>query len=174
MSSAKVIGESARAVEHRTVRLPDLREAGDIPTTIFRDLPPTYIPVRNAIFYSFAASYAEECGASVVVGGHNRDDLEVFEDVSPGFFRRLQEAVVTGSPLLRRRGFRISRPLKQKTKVEVLKLASSMGVPLQLTWSCHRDGETHCWDCPGCESRVIAFMRAGMSDPLSSMPRKVT
>lgn len=141
---------------------------------MFEGLPPTYIPLRNPIFYSFAASYAEETGASVIVGGHNKDDAEVFEDVSDEFFSRLQGALRAGSVRLRRQRLQILRPLRRRTKAEVLKLASAVGVPFELTWSCHKDGQSHCMSCAGCASRIQAFSEARLSDPLTSAHRKIT
>ncbi|MDE1852157.1 MAG: 7-cyano-7-deazaguanine synthase [Thaumarchaeota archaeon] len=166
--SANDVAEAAGVTEHRLVRLPDLKEAGDIPGVRFGALPPTYIPLRNSVFYSFAAAYAEETGASVIVGGHNRDDMAVFADVSSDFFSKLERALWAGSPILRRLRTRIVRPLGRRTKAEVISLASSMGVPLQLTWSCHRSGKIHCWKCEGCLARIRSFETAEVSDPLST------
>jgi 7-cyano-7-deazaguanine synthase len=148
------------------VRLPDLREASDIRGSSFPGLPPTYIPLRNAVFYSLAASYAEEVRADYIVGGHNRDDLKVFRDVAPGFFSSLERAFWAGSKILDKRKTRILRPLSSKGKPDVIRLAFSLGVPLGLTWSCHRDGEAHCWRCEGCLGRTRSFERAGIPDPL--------
>lgn len=172
LNSAKVIGESAGLVEHRFVRLPDLRESGDIPGGRFYRMPPTYIPMRNAIFYSFAASYAEEVRARVIVGGHNRDDLAVFEDTKEEFFTALQGMIMGSSVILRRIGTRIKRPLKAKTKAQVIRLASRLGVPFELTWSCHRGRQGHCWECQGCISRMEAFKGAGITDPLRTPRRR--
>ncbi len=102
-----------------------------------------------------------------MVGGHNRDDARVFRDVSPEFFDSLQRALRAGSSILQAGGLEIIRPLKDKAKHEVVRLASSLGVPLDLTWSCHRDGSKHCWNCSGCESRKESFMKAGVPDPLA-------
>ena len=167
MRSARAIAAEAGVVEHRLVRLPDLREASDIPGFERAGLPPTYIPLRNAIFYSHAASYAEETGATLIVGGHNRDDEDVFADVSSDFFRDLQKAMLEGSPLLRGNRVRISRPLRHMRKAQVVRLAASAGVPLGLTWSCHRDGKEHCWKCEGCLGRMRSFDLAEVVDPLS-------
>ena len=166
LESAKAIASHAKVMEHRIVRLPDLKEAGDIPGFVSPGLPPTYIPLRNSIFYSFAASYAEETGAGLVVGGHNRDDLDVLPDVGRGFFRALEAALWKGSPTLRRAKVRIARPLGRMRKVEVITLAASLGVPFELTWSCHRDGKRHCWRCQGCLSRRKSFRAAMVEDPL--------
>ena len=131
--------------------------------------------MRNAIFYSFASSYAEEVGASLIVGGHNRDDSAVFRDVRDPFFRALESAFRAGSSSPGRRSLRISRPLKSMTKLEVVRVASKVGVPLESTWSCHRDGPGHCWKCAGCLSRTAAFMKAGVEDPLlGPNPAKIT
>jgi 7-cyano-7-deazaguanine synthase len=167
LESARAIAGRAGVVEHRVVRLPDLMEAGDMPGFKLRGRPPTYIPLRNSIFYSLAASYAEETGAGSIVGGHNKDDEKVFADVSSQFFTPLQAALRVASPVLRRNRLRIVRPLKNLTKPEVIRLAASFGVPLELTWSCHRSSREHCWRCEGCLSRRRAFMEAGVPDPLA-------
>lgn len=174
LRSAGAIAERAGVLEHRVVRLPDLREAADIPGARFERLPPTYIPSRNAVFYSLAASYAEETGAAAIVGGHNKDDGAVFRDVSSEFFDHLKRALVSGSARLEGSRLEILRPLEGKTKVEVIRLASSLGVPLELTWSCHREGDRHCWRCPGCDSRARAFSEAGVPDPIPRTKRKIT
>ena len=166
LESSRAIASHAKVTEHRIVRLPDLKEAGDIPGFAPRGLPPTYIPLRNSIFYSFAASYAEETGAGIIVGGHNRDDLDVLPDVGQGFFRALEAALWKGSPALRRNKVRIVRPLGRMRKVEVIRLADSLRVPFELTWSCHRDGKRHCWRCQGCFSRRRSFQAARVEDPL--------
>jgi 7-cyano-7-deazaguanine synthase len=157
------------------VRLPDLKEAQDIVGGGFAGLPRTYIPMRNGIFYFFAASYAEEVRAAAVAGGHNKDDLKVFTDVSQEFFSALQDAFWSGSKILKAERTRILRPLEKMNKAQVLEKATELKVPLQLTWSCHRDGLVHCWACPGCRARSASFMEAGIPDPLmSASDRKIT
>jgi len=154
------------------VRLPALREAGEITGSreLKRGVPPTYIPMKNAIYYSLAAAYAEEKGAQRIIGGQIADDKRVFDDTSEEFFAALQRTVLASSSRLRRRGLRLVRPLKDKSKSEVVALAAAIGVPLELTWSCHRAGQEHCWRCDGCRRRITAFEAAGLNDPL--MPKK--
>jgi 7-cyano-7-deazaguanine synthase len=168
LAAAKAIASRAGVLEHRIVRLPDLKEAADIPGFRPSGLPPTYVPLRNSIFYAFAASYAEETGAGCIVGGHNKDDMGVFVDVSPEFFSSLQRAFRSGSRILRKNRLEIARPLKHLRKPAVIRLAASLGVPFELTWSCHRNSEEHCWMCDGCLSRVKCFKEAGIVDPLAN------
>ena len=172
LAAAQAIALRAGVFEHRIVRLPDLREAADIPGFTPSGLPPTYIPLRNSIFYAFAASYAEETGATCIVGGHNRDDAKVFADASPEFFGALQRSLWSGSPILRRNRLKIARPLSRLTKPAVIRLAASLGVTFELTWSCHRDTEEHCWRCDGCLSRTRCFKEAGIVDPLAAQSRE--
>ena len=167
LAAAKAIASRAGVLEHRIVRVPDLREVADIPGFRPSGLPPTYIPLRNSIFYAFAASYAEETDATYIVGGHNRDDTEVFADVSPEFFGSLQRAFRNGSRILHKNRLKIARPLKRLRKPAVIRLGAALGVPFELTWSCHRGLEKPCWTCPGCLSRLKCFKEAGVEDPLA-------
>jgi 7-cyano-7-deazaguanine synthase len=166
LEAAKAIARATGIGEHRFVRLPDLREANEIRGANFASVPPIYIPMRNGIFYSLAASYAEETGADFIVGGHNKEDAKTFADAAPAFFDELERAFQVGSPILRKRRTRILLPLSAKTKVQVVRLASSLEVPLGLTWSCHREGRSHCWECDGCRARMAAFEKAEVFDPL--------
>ncbi len=167
LRSAHEISVLAGTEEHRIVEIPQLKEVGDMDGgRSFRDLPPTYIPMRNGIFYSLAASYAEEVGAHYIIGGHNREDAEVFLDTTPAFFESLQKAIWAGSRRLGEGRMTIMRPLQLKSKAEVVRLAASLGVPLEHTWSCYREGRRHCGECEGCRRRARAFSEAGVSDPL--------
>jgi len=166
LEAARAIARAASINEHRFVRLPDLMEAGDIKRATFLGRSPNYIPMRNCIFYSMAASYAEEVGSDLIVGGHNKDDVKTFADAAPAFFDVLERAFRIGSPVLRKRQTRVILPLSEKTKAQVIRLASSLEVPLELTWSCHERGGSHCWECDGCRARMTAFEKAGIVDPL--------
>lgn len=158
-------------VEHRIVAIPELREAGDIEEKgRFQGLPRTYIPNRNMIFYSMAASYAEEAGSDYIIGGHNAEDLNIFADAQPEFFRNFQTTLWSASKFLRNTRTTILRPLQHMSKSEVVARALRLDVPLGLTWSCHKEGNTHCWECEGCMGRISAFRLAGIEDPLRIVP----
>jgi 7-cyano-7-deazaguanine synthase len=166
LDAAKSLARAARVKDHRIARLPDLKEAADIAGVRFVGLPATYVPMRNSIFYSYASSYSEEVGADVIVGGHNSEDARVFRDVGPKFFASLERTLWAGSARLEARKTRLIRPLEDRSKAEVIELAASLRVPLELTWSCNRDGQLHCWKCPGCRARRGSFQAAGIHDPV--------
>lgn len=166
LRAANGVAKKAGVVEHRIIEIPSLKEAGDIGSDVFGGLPSTYIPMRNAVFYALAAGYAEEVGANYIFGGHNGDDVRIFEDTRREFFDNLQRALWSGSSRLKRMRTTLVRPLQRMSKGEIVAYASRLKVPLELTWSCHREGTEHCWECDGCRARVEAFRRAGVEDPL--------
>jgi len=175
VTAASLIGRRAEVLEHRFFPIPELREVGDMKDPgRLRGLPRAYIPMKNAIYYSAAASFAEEVGAARIIGGHNRDDTEVYEDTSEAFFRSLQGALRSGSDRLRTNRVSIWRPLKGMDKASVVSMAHRLGVPLELTWSCHEEGNEHCWRCTGCLQRRRAFAAAGVADPLERKGRSKT
>lgn len=169
--AARRIAAAAGVADHRFVSMPQLMELSDMKSRKgFGGLPPTYIPMKNAIYYGLAAAYAEETGSSRIVAGHNREDTMVFEDTGDEFFLHLEKALLAGSQRLRRNRMKLWRPLGEMSKTEVVSLAERLGVPLELTWSCHLEGTEHCWRCQGCVARQKSFASAGIPDPL--MPKK--
>ncbi|MDA4114900.1 MAG: 7-cyano-7-deazaguanine synthase [Thaumarchaeota archaeon] len=165
--AATRLARAAGVEEHRFFSMPELMEVSDIGSPgRLAALPSTYIPMKNSIYYSVAAAFAEEVGAERVVGGHNSDDRALFEDTADVFFREMQKTLRTASARLREQDFRIWRPLRTMTKAEVVTLAARLGVPLEMTWSCHREGSAHCWECDGCLQRERSFRQAGLRDPL--------
>jgi 7-cyano-7-deazaguanine synthase len=115
-----------------------------------------YIPARNLVIHSIAMSVAETRGASAIVAGHNRSDARVFQDARPAFFRRLER--LNG-------GVRILLPFASLTDAEVIAAADRGGVPLELTWSCYRDGPRPCGRCSACLGRLESFRVIGKEDP---------
>jgi 7-cyano-7-deazaguanine synthase len=167
LRASRELAKSGGVTEHRIARLPQVRELSDIDRKDrFKGYPGSYIPMKNAIYYSLAAAYAEECGASYIMGGHNRDDMKLFVDTSPQFFWNMQQTLWSGSSLLKKTRTTILRPLQHLRKPEVIVMAKRLGVPFELTWSCFLEGRTHCWKCEGCRNRLESFKAAGIEDPL--------
>jgi 7-cyano-7-deazaguanine synthase len=167
IAAATGIARKAAVLEHRMFPIPELRELGDMSSPRnLKGLPRAYIPMKNAIYYSIASAFAEEVGAGQIIGGHNQDDARVYEDTNGVFFRNLQAALRSGSDRLRASRLSILRPLSKMSKTAVVSMAYKLGVPLELTWSCHEEGTEHCGRCLGCRQRREAFDGAGIRDPL--------
>jgi 7-cyano-7-deazaguanine synthase len=52
---------------------------------------------------------------------------------------------------------RIELPFAALTDRQVARLGRRLGVPLDLTWSCYRDGAEPCGRCPACRDRRDAL-----------------
>jgi 7-cyano-7-deazaguanine synthase len=115
-----------------------------------------YVPARNLVFHAIALSIAEDRGARAVVAGHNRSDAAVFADARPAYLRRVERLG---------EGIRILLPFARHTDAGVIRLGVRLGAPLELTWSCYRDGRRPCGRCSACRGRIESFRRTGMEDP---------
>ena len=143
------------------VQIPFLREAAELDEaaggTRFSGAPPGYVPFRNALFYSVACYHAQAHACCVVVGGHNREDAQLYPDAAAPFFEDLQGVLDRGAW----RGGEVAvpkllMPLIGLDREEVLSLGERLGAPLAITWSCYEDGDTPCGACPACVRRGSA------------------
>ncbi len=132
-------------------------------------IPATYVPARNLIFLSFAASWAEVLGAEAIVIGANALDYSGYPDCRPAFYTALRRTLAAGTKTgVEGRAVRIHTPLIRKTKAAIVRLAHELGVPLELTWSCYAGGRRPCGRCDSCVLRARGFAEAGIRDPLVS------
>lgn len=143
----------------KKMRLPQRKEIN------LREIPSTYVPARNIIFLSLAASYAEAVGASVVFIGANAVDYSGYPDCRPEFFRAYQRALRKGTKAgVQKKAVKICVPFVRKTKAEIIGLGARLKVPYHLTWSCYRGGKRPCGKCDSCLLRRRGFEEAGVAD----------
>ncbi len=130
-------------------------------------IPPTYVPARNIIFLSFAASFAEAVGATVIFIGANAIDYSGYPDCRPNFFKAFQKALDLGLKAgAGRRRVRIMTPLVDLTKADIVRLGQRLGVPFAATWSCYNGERRPCGTCDSCRLRAKGFADAGVEDPV--------
>ena len=125
----------------------------------------SYIPARNMMFYSIAAYHAEFLGVNSIVGGHNLHDVEFFRDASKGYMDKMNALFKEGCLLCNGSMYRIALPLSRMKRRGIVQLAIRLKVPIELTWSCHKDGWVHCGNCYACRQRMEAFNSLGIPDP---------
>ena len=122
-----------------------------------------YVPFRNGLFLSSAASIAlsKECG--VIYYGAHADDSAGFAypDCSPVFNQAMNEAIWEGSG----HQLKIEAPFVNVSKAEVVRIGLELGVPYELTWSCYEGGEKPCGKCGTCIDRAAAFQANHVEDP---------
>lgn len=130
-------------------------------------IPDTYVPARNIIFLSIAASIAESRGAAAVFIASNSIDFSGYPDCTPEFMAAFQKMLDVGTKAgVEGHSVRIEAPLLRSSKAQIVKEATRLGVPLELTWSCYRGGTKACGKCDSCRLRLEGFEAAGVKDPL--------
>lgn len=123
----------------------------------------TYVPFRNGLFLSTAASIALSKGCSVIYYGAHRDDAagNAYPDCSKEFEDAMNEAIYQGSG----KQLHLEAPFIGWTKAEIVKKGLELKVPYELTWSCYEGGEKPCGKCGTCHDRAKAFALNGVEDP---------
>ena len=124
----------------------------------------TYVPFRNGLFLSSAASIALSYGCEFIYYGAHADDAagDAYPDCSEGFNRAMNEAIYVGSG----RQLSIRAPFVGLKKADVVRIGHELSVPYELTWSCYEGGEKPCGVCGTCRDRIEAFRKNGLIDPL--------
>lgn len=115
-----------------------------------------YVPARNLFLHSTAAFVARQIGASEIAAGHLASDAEAFPDAN----RRYLEAVTRLANAGRARAeppLRLRLPFAALSKNEVVALGRRLNAPLDLSWSCFRDGPHTCGRCESCRERRQAL-----------------
>lgn len=123
----------------------------------------TYVPFRNGLFLSAAASMALSLECSVVGYGAHHDDWAgaAYPDCSAEFVGAMARAVSEGT------GGQLSleAPFVAWSKADIVAEGLRLGVPFELTWSCYEGGEAPCGRCATCLDRAAAFAAHGVADP---------
>lgn len=123
----------------------------------------TYVPFRNGLFLSSAASIALSKGCSIIYYGAHSDDAagNAYPDCSSSFNNAMNEAIYEGSG----KQLHMEAPFVSWTKADIVKKGIELKVPYELTWSCYEGGEKSCGTCGTCIDRAKAFEKNGISDP---------
>jgi len=123
----------------------------------------TYVPFRNGLFLSSAASIAISKECSVIYYGAHSDDAagNAYPDCSDEFNEAMNRAIYLGSG----KQLTIEAPFVSCTKADVVRMGLEMDVPYELTWSCYEGGDEPCGRCGTCRDRAQAFALNGIKDP---------
>lgn len=176
LQSAKAIAKKAGVKAHQVVTLKLDQwggssltdksvevEDGDVTRT---DIPVTYVPARNMVFLSVAASYAEAIRAQHIFIGVSQVDYSGYVDCRQEFIDSMEKAINLGTVMgaEKNQPIKIHAPFVNMTKAEEITLGTKLGVDFGLTWSCYRGGEKPCGTCDSCLLRAKAFAEAGVID----------
>ena len=137
-------------------------------------LPNTFVPGRNLLFLTFAATIAYRRGLDVLVGGMCETDFSGYPDCRDNTMKAMQLALSLGLD----RKLRVETPLMWIDKAQTWALADQLGgaalteLIVEHTHTCYHGvrGERHNWgygcgECPACALRKAghAKWRAGLA-----------
>ena len=125
-------------------------------------IPVTYVPGRNTVFIAIALSLAEAKGANAIYLGINAVDYSGYPDCRPEYLAAFQDLANLSSKVgVEGEAPRLIAPLVYDSKVDIVKRAMALGVPIEKTWSCYQGGEQPCGVCDSCRIRDRALLEAG-------------
>lgn len=185
LESAKAVARFYRCeAEHQVIDVRFLGQFGgsaltdealDVPLTAGEageagseeDIPITYVPGRNLMFLSMAASYAEAIGAEAIFIGVNDVDYSGYPDCRPQFIAQFA-ALLQSSTKVGAEGkpITVEAPIISLSKADIIRTGVKLGVPYHLTQSCYAGGDVACGQCDSCRLRLQGFAAAGLTDPI--------
>ena len=126
----------------------------------------TYVPFRNGLMISMAASFADSLyngeEVEIYIGVHQDDTAgSAYPDCSEEFIKTIGKAVEIGTY----GKIKVVAPFLEKTKADVVKLGTTLAVPYEITWSCYERGDIPCGKCATCLDRAKAFSLNNLNDP---------
>jgi 7-cyano-7-deazaguanine synthase len=121
----------------------------------------TVVPNRNMLLLATATAFAVSQKAQYVAYAAHSGDHAVYPDCRSEFADALAKAI----SLCDWHTPELIRPFVNKTKADIVREGTGLGVPFNLTWSCYEGRERHCGACGTCIERREAFIVANVEDP---------
>lgn len=174
--AAKKIAQYLNIKEHKTVNIDFLQNIGGSSLTDKKQeiedhknfhenkkVPNTYVPMRNTLFITCAAAWAEVIDAQYIYIGASYVDYSGYPDCRPEYFAAfnnlLQNAILN-------KNVEILTPLLKLSKRETIAIGLKLNIDYNLTISCYRadDLGRACGKCSSCILRKQGFIELGVPD----------
>lgn len=115
-----------------------------------------YIPYRTLLFYASAAARAQTLGILEVYTGFINSNHAKEIDCTADFMNKLDGLSEAIGPV------RFVSPFRYSSKVDVMREALRLSVPIGRTFSCQAASQLPCGACPNCVERLGALRSAGL------------
>ena len=140
--------------------IPDYKEESEE-----ESLPSTFVPGRNILFLSIAASRAYTSACDNIVIGVSQEDYAGYPDCRSAFIESMESSLSHGLD----RKVAILSPLMNLSKKETVELAvNTRGAldALAFSTTCYNGQVPPCGSCNSCVLRARGFNEAQVEDPL--------
>lgn len=128
------------------------------------EIPPTYVPFRNANILAIGVSWAEVINARYIYIGAMEQDSSGYPDCRKTFFDSYNEMLKLGTKPDTK--IDIITPIINNTKEDIVRIGTELGVPFSYTWSCYKNDDEACGVCDSCALRLRGFSKMGIVDPI--------
>lgn len=116
-----------------------------------------YLPYRTLLFFSVAAARAQTLGILEVYTGFINSNHAKEIDCTASFLNGLDGLMKDVGPV------QFVSPFRRSSKVDVVRRAVDLGVPIGKTYSCQAASTFPCGACPNCVERLKALDEAGLT-----------
>lgn len=177
LDASKKIAEHYE-IEHECIKLDWLKKITntslvsdekipDVPVSSLNNLEVTnesrknvWVPNRNGLFINIAAAYADAYGIDYIIIGANKEEAATFSDNSKRFINDINKALETST----NGKIRVTAPLTDFNKDEIVKKAIELNVPLKYINSCYNNTAKHCGRCESCNRLKRALQNLGQTE----------
>ena len=105
-----------------------------------------WVPNRNGLFLNIACCYADSYNFNNIVIGANKEEAKTFSDNTKEFIDAINNEFYYSSNVKPK----VVAPLINYDKNDIVMLALSKNIPLELAMSCYKGGGRHCGQCESC------------------------
>lgn len=124
-----------------------------------------WMPNRNGLFINIAGSYADALDCKYIAIGANAEEAKTYSDNSINFINDANQLFCTST----KNQVKIIAPLIELNKNEIIKKAIELNTPLNLVWSCYKNEDKHCGQCPSCELLKKALIENKKEDLIDKL-----
>jgi 7-cyano-7-deazaguanine synthase len=154
---------ATRNIERQTIKVQWEKPSRNIPLgrevqEIKTGVSAAFLPSRNLVFLTLASAHAAGIHADELHIGINSVDFSGYPDCTPEFL----DAYISVHRLAGAPDVKIVAPLLHKTKPEIARLAQSLKIGPNDTWSCYRPkiaagAVEPCGECDACKLHEYAW-----------------
>lgn len=146
-------------IEHKVIKLDWLKNITctslvadkEIPSGNALDNPyesakAVWVPNRNGLFLNIAGCFADSYGYDYILIGANKEEGQTFPDNTQEFI----DAVNKEFEYSAQTSVKVTAPLINYNKNDIVMVALQHKIPLELTRSCYQSSVKHCGICESC------------------------
>lgn len=127
--------------------------------------PITYVPFRNMLFLTLAASFAESNDCKYILIGAQAGDLYGYWDCTSDFMDSFNNVL----KLNRKHKIELVAPFVNLSKAQEIIIGTNLNVDFSNTHTCYNGIDElgrSCGKCPTCTERLNNFAKVGIKDPI--------